>query len=98
MSINWGTYIWAIVSDKALDAALGYYINPLFSVALQPATQADSAVGGLMTDAEVALALPMLAHAAHVRLNGISHVLHEEQKRPVLQAITEFLATAKKTP
>lgn len=34
VSINWGTYIWAIVSNKALDAALGYYINPLFSVFL----------------------------------------------------------------
>ena len=34
VSINWGIYVWAIVSDRALDAALGYYINPLFSVAL----------------------------------------------------------------
>ena len=34
ISINWGIYIWAIGSGLALDAALGYYINPLFSVAL----------------------------------------------------------------
>lgn len=34
ISINWGVYIWAIVSGHALDAALGYYINPLFSVFL----------------------------------------------------------------
>jgi chloramphenicol-sensitive protein RarD len=34
ISINWGIYIWAIVSGHALDAALGYYINPLFSVLL----------------------------------------------------------------
>lgn len=34
ISINWGTYIYSIVSEKALDAALGYYINPLFSVLL----------------------------------------------------------------
>jgi len=34
VSINWGIYVWSIASDRALDAALGYYINPLFSVAL----------------------------------------------------------------
>ncbi len=34
ITINWGIYVWAIASDRALDAALGYYINPLFSVAL----------------------------------------------------------------
>ena len=34
ISVNWGIYIWAIGSGHALDAALGYYINPLFSVFL----------------------------------------------------------------
>ena len=31
---NWGIYIWAIATDRALDGALGYYINPLFSIFL----------------------------------------------------------------
>lgn len=34
ISVNWGVYVWAIANDRALDAALGYYINPLFSVAM----------------------------------------------------------------
>ncbi|MEP2530247.1 EamA family transporter RarD [Shimia sp.] len=34
VSINWGIYVWSISIDRTLDAALGYYINPLFSVAL----------------------------------------------------------------
>jgi len=34
ISLNWGLYVYAIVSDHALDAAIGYYINPLFSVFL----------------------------------------------------------------
>jgi chloramphenicol-sensitive protein RarD len=34
ISLNWGTYVWAIGSGHALDAALGYYINPLFSIFL----------------------------------------------------------------
>jgi len=34
ISVNWGFYIWAIGAGHALDAALGYYINPLFSILL----------------------------------------------------------------
>lgn len=34
ITVNWAIYVWAIASGKALDAALGYYINPLFSIAL----------------------------------------------------------------
>lgn len=34
ISVNWGTYVWAIGTGHALDAALGYYINPLFSIVL----------------------------------------------------------------
>ena len=34
ISVNWAIYVWAISSGHALDAALGYYINPLFSIAL----------------------------------------------------------------
>ena len=34
ISINWGLYVWAIGAGHALEAALGYYINPLFSIFL----------------------------------------------------------------
>jgi len=34
ISVNWGVYVWAIGTGQALEAALGYYINPLFSVFL----------------------------------------------------------------
>ena len=34
ISVNWGLYVWAIGSGRALEAALGYYINPLFSIFL----------------------------------------------------------------
>ncbi|MEL6883025.1 MAG: EamA family transporter RarD [Pseudomonadota bacterium] len=34
ISVNWAIYVWAIADERALDAALGYYANPLFSVAL----------------------------------------------------------------
>ncbi|OPJ61356.1 EamA family transporter RarD [Clostridium chromiireducens] len=34
IAINWGLYIWAVNSDRIVDASLGYYINPLLAVAL----------------------------------------------------------------
>lgn len=34
ITVNWGIYVWAIGADKAVETALGYYINPLFSVFL----------------------------------------------------------------
>jgi chloramphenicol-sensitive protein RarD len=34
ISVNWGIYVWAVAVGRALDAALGYFINPLFSIVL----------------------------------------------------------------
>ncbi len=34
IAVNWGIYVWSIQSGQALEAALGYYINPLFSIFL----------------------------------------------------------------
>jgi chloramphenicol-sensitive protein RarD len=34
IATNWGTYIWAVTHGHVVDAALGYFINPLISVAL----------------------------------------------------------------
>lgn len=32
LAVNWSIFVWAIVSDRILEASLGYYINPLISV------------------------------------------------------------------
>lgn len=34
ISINWGSYVWLIQSGRTMEAALGYYMNPIFSVFL----------------------------------------------------------------
>ena len=34
LAVNWLTYIWAVNHDHVVEAALGYYINPLLTVAL----------------------------------------------------------------
>ena len=68
ISVNWGIYVWAISSGRALDAALGYYINPLFSVFLgavllgERLTAAQRVAIGLAASAVVVL----IAAAGHV--------------------------------
>ena len=32
VSFNWGLYIWAVNNGRTIEAALGYYINPLISI------------------------------------------------------------------
>ncbi len=34
LAYNWGLYIWAVNDGHVVDASLGYYINPLMSVAV----------------------------------------------------------------
>lgn len=34
IGLNWLLYVWAINSEHIVEASLGYFINPLFSVAL----------------------------------------------------------------
>ena len=32
IAVNWGVYIWAVNNDQAVEASLGYFINPLVVV------------------------------------------------------------------
>ncbi len=34
LAVNWGFFVWATVAGRLLDASLGYFMNPLVSVAL----------------------------------------------------------------
>jgi chloramphenicol-sensitive protein RarD len=34
ITFNWGTYVWAIAVNRAVETSLGYYINPLLSVVM----------------------------------------------------------------
>ncbi|ANZ33359.1 EamA family transporter RarD [Staphylococcus carnosus] len=34
ITINWGTFIWAVNNNHVLQSSLGYYINPLVSIIL----------------------------------------------------------------
>ncbi|WP_223291001.1 EamA family transporter RarD [Streptomyces avicenniae] len=56
ITVNWYVFIWAVASDHVLEASLGYFINPLLTIALgvvllrerlRRAQWAAVAVGGL---------------------------------------------------
>ena len=34
IAVNWLVYIWAVNTDRVIEAALGYYIGPLITVGL----------------------------------------------------------------
>src|SRR5690606_21125064 len=34
VALNWSVYVWAVFIDRTIDTALGYFINPLISVAM----------------------------------------------------------------
>jgi chloramphenicol-sensitive protein RarD len=56
VSVNWGVYIWAVNAGHVIEASLGYFINPLFTVLLgvalfgerlRPVQWVAVAIGGL---------------------------------------------------
>jgi pimeloyl-ACP methyl ester carboxylesterase len=53
--------------------------------------QASQPLGGLMSDADVALAANVLPHHAHVKFHNLGHALFMQQPEPVLRAVTNFL-------
>lgn len=53
--------------------------------------QATPELGGLMSDADVALATRLLRHPTHVKFRNLGHALFIQQPDPVLRAVTNFL-------
>lgn len=53
--------------------------------------QGTPELGGLMSDADVALATQLLPHHTHVKFRNLGHALFVQQPEPVLRAVTNFL-------
>ena len=81
----------ALLDDFETTSA-GYEMDKVLPAIRCPVLllQADPDHGGVMTDGDVAQALPLLAHPKHVRLQDIGHFFIG-QKEPVLSVLTEFL-------
>jgi len=78
--------------DRYETTMAGYEMNSVLPSIQCPVLlqQADPAAGGMMTDRDVELALPLLDQSRHIRLQGISHVFHNERKEPIVQALKDF--------
>lgn len=75
--------------------ARGYEMNIVLPAIQCPVLllQADPEAGGVMTDVEIEQAWPLLAYPSHVRLEGVSHVLHNDRPEPVVTAVRTFFQT-----
>jgi len=73
----------------------GYEINIVLPAIQCPVLllQADPDAGGVMTDMEIEQAMPLLSQPSHIRLDGVNHVLHNDRKEPVVEALKAFLQT-----
>ena len=45
IAINWGVYIYSVISGRMLESSLGYYINPLVNVLLGVAILGETLEG-----------------------------------------------------
>ena len=81
----------AIIENFEATAA-GYEMNIVLPAIRCPVLllQADPDAGGLMTDIEIEQAMSLLVRPSHLRLEGVSHVLHNDRKEPVVSALKSF--------
>lgn len=56
IAVNWLLYIWAVTGGRVLEASLGYYINPLFSILLGVAVLRERLARPVLLAVMVALA------------------------------------------
>lgn len=77
------------------NVAAGYDMETVLPAIHCPVllVQADPSLGGELSDAEVQLALPLLADATHLRFSGIDHnsIIHDPNGLP-MKAVKAFLS------
>lgn len=75
VSINWGTYIWAMANSHVLDSSLGYYFNPLLSAAIGVALFREKLTRGQIAAYGLALIGVVLATIDAGRLPLVALIL-----------------------
>jgi pimeloyl-ACP methyl ester carboxylesterase len=85
----------AMRAFHADEMTIGYEPDVILPMITCPVLllQADTERGGLMTDGDVTRSLALLKDGRHVKFPGLGHGLHVENSEPILQAVTDFLAT-----
>lgn len=98
LSFNWWLYIWAVNSGHVLETSLGYFINPLVSVALGVLVLHEGLRGvqwlavGLATSGVVVLAVvfgrPPWIALALASTFGLYGLLKKKASLPALEGLT----------
>lgn len=75
LALNWGVYVWAVVSNQVVEASLGYFINPLVSVALGVIVLRERLRVGQWVAVGIAIAAVLVLTVSYGRPPWISLVL-----------------------
>lgn len=100
LATNWLIYVWAVQTDRVLEASLGYFIQPLVSVALamlflgerlnrSQALAVLLATGGVLTELLALGSLPWIALALALSFGGYGLVRKKWLRDPVQGLFTE---------
>lgn len=75
ISVNWLVYVWAVSEEHVIEAALGYYINPLITVALGVVVLRERLTRMQLVALGFAVAAVVVLTAAYGRVPWIALVL-----------------------
>lgn len=75
ISVNWLVYVWAVAHERVLEAALGYYVNPLITVALGVVVLRESLSRAQVCALVLAVAAVVVLTAAYGEVPWVSLVL-----------------------
>lgn len=75
LSVNWLTYVYAVLSDQVIEASLGYFINPLVTVALGVALLGERLSGAARAAVLLASVGVVVLTVSYGRLPWIALVL-----------------------
>lgn len=74
-ALNWGVYVYAVVTNQVVEASLGYFINPLVSVALGVVVLRERLRRGQWIAVGIAVAAVAVLTVSYGRLPWISLLL-----------------------
>ena len=75
LALNWGVYVYAVVTDQVVEASLGYFINPLVSVAMGVVVLRERLRRGQWVAVGIAIIAVGVLTVSYGRLPWISLVL-----------------------
>lgn len=72
VTVNWGIYIWAVNSGRIIETSLGYYLNPLVSVALGALVLREKLDRGIIVSCAIAAVGIGILAASYGRLPWVA--------------------------